>query len=59
MEYLDSHYEQPLAPAGLADIARLHPARFACLVKRIYRLTPNQLIQQTRLSAAAKLFSLS
>ena len=57
MEYLESHYEQPLAPAGLADIAGLHPARFARLVKRIYRLTPNQLILQTRLSAAAKLLS--
>jgi len=55
IEYLESHYEQPLAPGSLADIAGLHPARFARLVKRIYRLTPNQLILQTRLSAAAKL----
>ena len=57
MEYLESHYEQPLAPGSLADIAGLHPARFARLVKRIYRLTPNQLILQTRLSAAAKLLT--
>ncbi len=55
MEYLESHYEEPLSPGRLADIAGLHPARFARLVKRIFRLTPNQLILQTRLSAAAKL----
>jgi PAS domain S-box-containing protein len=55
MEYLESHYEDPLSPGRLADIAGLHSARFARLVKRIFRLTPNQLILQTRLSAAAKL----
>ena len=55
MEYLESHYEEPLSPGKLADLAGLHPARFARLVKRIFRLTPNQLILQTRLSAAAKL----
>jgi len=55
MEYLEFHYEQPLAPGTLANIAGLHSARFARLVKRIYRLTPNQLILQTRLNAAAKL----
>jgi AraC-like DNA-binding protein len=55
MEYLESHYEDPLSPGRLADISGLHPARFARLVKRIFRLTPNQLILQTRLSAAAKL----
>jgi len=57
MEYLESQYEQPLAPGRLARIAGLHPARFARLVKRIYRLTPNQLILKTRLSAAAKLLT--
>lgn len=57
MEYLDSHYEDPLSSGILCGIAGLHPARFARLIKRIFRLTPTQLILQVRLSAAAKLLT--
>jgi PAS domain S-box-containing protein len=53
VEYLEAHYQEPLSPRTLADIARIHPVRFARLIKRIYRLTPKQLILQTRLNAAA------
>ena len=57
MEYLESHYEEPMSPGILGGIAGLHPARFARLIKRIFRLTPTQLILQVRLSAAAKLLT--
>lgn len=55
LEYLESHYADPLSPGSLAKRASLPPVRFARLIKRIFRLTPNQLITQTRLAAAARL----
>jgi PAS domain S-box-containing protein len=57
VEYLEAHYQESLSSRTLADIARLHPARLARLIKRIFRLTPNQLILQIRLSAAATLLA--
>ena len=57
MTYLESHYGETLTPGLLAQQAGLHPARFARLIKRIFRLTPKQLILQTRLNAAAKLLT--
>jgi len=57
MEYLETHSEEPLSPTSLAEIAGLHPARFARLIKRVFRLTPTQLVLQVRLSAAAKLLA--
>ena len=57
MEYLEAHYEDPISPGMLGGIAGLHPARFARLIKRIFRLTPTQLILQVRLNAAAKLLT--
>ena len=39
----------------LAKHARLSPPRFARLIKRFFRLTPSQLITQTRLAAAARM----
>jgi AraC-like DNA-binding protein len=41
----------------LARLAGLPPVRFARLIKRIFRVTPNQLIIQTRLAAAARLLA--
>jgi AraC-like DNA-binding protein len=55
MDYLESHYEDTLTPRILAQRAGLRQPRFARLIKRIFRLTPNQLIMQTRLAAAARL----
>lgn len=54
MEYLESHYDEPITPGMLAQRSGLHPARFARLIKRIFGFTPSRLILQTRLSAAAK-----
>jgi AraC-like DNA-binding protein len=53
--HLENHYEDAVSPGSLARLAGLSPVRFARLIKRIFRLTPNQLITQTRLAAAAAL----
>jgi PAS domain S-box-containing protein len=55
LEYLEGHCDEPISPGSLAELAGLPPVRFARLIKRIFRLTPNQLIMQTRLAAAARL----
>jgi PAS domain S-box-containing protein len=55
LEYLETHYADSVTPGSLARLAGLSPVRFARLIKRIFRLTPNQLITQTRLAAAAAL----
>jgi AraC-like DNA-binding protein len=55
LEFLESHYGEPLTPSDLAARAQLSPVRFARLIKRIFRLTPSHLITQTRLSAASRL----
>jgi len=55
VEFLDSHCDEALSPGSLARRAGLPPVRFARLTKRIFRLTPNQLILQKRLNAAARL----
>jgi PAS domain S-box-containing protein len=57
LEYLENHCDEVISPSGLAARAGLPPVRFARLIKRIFRLTPNQLIMQTRLAAAARLLS--
>jgi PAS domain S-box-containing protein len=55
LEYLETHYAESLSPASLARHAGLPPVRFARLIKRIFRVTPHQLITQTRLAAASRL----
>ncbi|HVY69088.1 MAG TPA: AraC family transcriptional regulator, partial [Verrucomicrobiae bacterium] len=49
LDYLESHYDEALSPSLLAKRTGLSPARFARIIKRIFRLTPGQLITQTRL----------
>lgn len=55
LEYLDTHCSDAISPASLARHAGLSPFRFARLIKRIFRVTPHQLITQTRLAAASQL----
>jgi PAS domain S-box-containing protein len=55
LEYLESHYAEAISPASLARRAGLPLTRFERLLKRIFRLTPSQLITQTRLAAASSL----
>jgi PAS domain S-box-containing protein len=57
LEYLHDHCDEAISPRSLARLAGLPSVRFARLVKRIFRLTPNQLIVQTRLAAAARLLT--
>jgi AraC-like DNA-binding protein len=55
LEYLEENFGDDLSPSSLAKLAGLSPIRFARLIKRIFRLTPSQLITQTRLAAASEL----
>jgi AraC-like DNA-binding protein len=55
LEYLEANYSETVTPGSLAKLSGLPSVRFARLIKRIFRLTPNQLIVQTRLAAAARL----
>jgi PAS domain S-box-containing protein len=55
LEYLETHYADTISPTSLARHAGLPPVRFARLIKRIFRMTPHQLITQTRLAAASRL----
>src|SRR5207302_8664542 len=57
LEFLEAHCDEAISPSSLARRAGLAPVRFARLIKRIFRLTPNQLIMQTRLAAAARLLT--
>ena len=50
--HLESHYAEPVSPSRLARLARVPPARFGRAVKRIFGLTPVQLIAKTRIAAA-------
>jgi AraC-like DNA-binding protein len=50
---LEHDYAEPLGPADLAKTAQLSPVRFARIIKRVYGLTPTQLISKHRLSAAS------
>lgn len=55
LEALETRPGDPHSPGRLARQAGLPPVRFARLIKRIFRISPNQLIVQTRLTAAAQL----
>lgn len=55
IDHLQANFGEPLTPADLAARAGLTPPRFARLVKRIFQLSPAQLIGQTRLQAAHRL----
>jgi PAS domain S-box-containing protein len=57
LEFLEAHFGDNVSPAVLAQRAGLSPVRFARIIKRIFRLTPTQLITQTRLAAASRLLT--
>jgi PAS domain S-box-containing protein len=57
LEYLETNCDEAISPRSLARRAGLSPVRFARLIKRIFRLTPNQLITQTRIAKAAGLLT--
>jgi len=53
--FLEANFGDPVSPSELASRAGLTPVRFARLIKRIFTLTPSQLITLTRLSGASRL----
>lgn len=57
LAYLEEHFGEPMSPVLLAKRAGLPSTRFARVIKRIFRLSPRQLITQTRLAAAAQLLA--
>lgn len=52
---LEKNYAAPLSPSSLARHGGLTLSRFARLVKRVFGITPSQLITKTRLAAASRL----
>jgi AraC-like DNA-binding protein len=55
LSFLEENYALQISPSSLAKVADLTSARFARVMKRIFQLTPNQLISKTRITAAAKM----
>ena len=53
--HIRQHYAQPITVKDLAAIAGLSIAQLERLCKRIFQLTPRQMIQQARLGAASRL----
>ena len=52
--YLETSYEEPISPSRLTRIARMPPARFVRIIKRIFGITPVQLITKTRIAAGSQ-----
>lgn len=55
LEHLEKHVGDTLSPAILARVAGIPAPRFARHIKRIFRLTPMQLITNARLATASRL----
>lgn len=55
LHYLQTHYDEPLRIGRLAHLAEMPTRRFQRLVKRVFDLTPGQLLLKARLDAAADL----
>lgn len=55
LRHLELGFGEPVSPSGLARMAGLAPNRFARAIKRIFGITPAQLITKTRITAGARL----
>lgn len=55
LDELEKNFAEPLSPSSLARHGGLTLSRFARLVKRVFGITPSQLITKTRLAAASRL----
>jgi AraC-like DNA-binding protein len=55
LRHLETAYDQPVSPSSLARMAGMTPARFARTIKRVYDITPMQLITKTRITAGCRL----
>ena len=57
LQRLETAFGTALTPSSLAVMARLPAARFARIIKRVFGITPGQLIAKTRIAAASRLLS--
>jgi AraC-like DNA-binding protein len=57
IEHMRRNFDRPLRVEELAVVAELSLARFERAVKRIFRVTPVQLLAKTRLEAAAEMLA--
>jgi AraC-like DNA-binding protein len=57
VEHLKRNFAEPIRVEELARLAGLSPARFDRLVKRVFYVTPGQLLAKTRLEAAARMLA--
>lgn len=55
LDWLKSHFHEPVSASSLAAQAGMAPGRFARISKRLLGLSPQQLIHQTRLQTATSL----
>ncbi|MBK8094526.1 MAG: AraC family transcriptional regulator [Verrucomicrobiaceae bacterium] len=55
LRYLESAYDDPVSPSSLARKAGMSAARFARIIKRIYGISPMQLITKTRITVGCRL----
>lgn len=54
LDHLETHFDEPVSPLTLSERCGIPPVRFARLIKRIFRVTPSQLINQVRLTEATR-----
>ena len=52
--HLETSYAEPISPSSLASIAKMPAARFVRSIKRIFGITPVQLITKTRIAAGSQ-----
>jgi AraC-like DNA-binding protein len=55
LRHLESSFDEPVSPSSLARMADMSAARFARVIKRIYGISPMQLITKTRITAGSRL----
>lgn len=55
LRHLETAYDSPVSPSALAGMAGMSPVRFARAIKRIYEITPMQMITKTRITAGCRL----
>ena len=54
LHYLETSYAEAVTPSRLARIAKMPAARFVRSIKRIFGITPVQLITKTRIAAGSQ-----
>lgn len=55
LRHLETAYDKPVSPSSLARKGGMTSVRFARTIKRIYGITPMQLITKTRITAGCRL----